>query len=370
MILILTGGINMPLPNKHVTIAIIDSYFNIRKDKWGLSIENFEKADLKEVENNKRQSCFDLVRAINKAETLENWRNFLYKISMEILVEQENVKLSEQSYFGFRSYFMDRPLFLETLSAVRAYCISQLELHPAFEAMKDNLIKEVSSAKDEEVKKDLVMKLAHLGSIRGFEEVATGNPRDGVTIQISYYFQRKYHLLHNKEITMVRDALAKELKEESFADFETNVLQGKRTAEICKKFLEGESKLAAMVAEIKKRDEKAYEVKASVAEVKPTISYAAIAGKLSPPAKLPPLENAPVLKIDSKEAKAETKVEPKVEPKPEPKAVSPTPEKSTIVKLPKVSPVSFVVPSARPTRRATRFQAKIAEEESKSQYSF
>lgn len=220
----------MPLPNPKISKAIFASYFQIRHDTWGLvdSDEPILPTDPKALL--KIEVCYNFLKQFDTASTFHDWLAIIYDLAEKEKVE--DLTYTGKRFLGLASYFVDRPLLLLTLRAIRSYIISQLKDEPAFKDAKARLQDELINLKGR-----IVFETENNTSTKESLAQMDALVKTTASKLAALNDEATYHHTYFTEVIMRRDFTAKvsNLNENKFDDFQHNVNEGLRKLDLLDK---------------------------------------------------------------------------------------------------------------------------------------
>lgn len=235
--------VSMSLPKSEVVIALIDSYINFRKEKWGLVVTESNSIKLPEDATAlyKIETCKKILKDAKNAKTIEDWIGICNDLFHKEIAEYELTQKFTTKY----NPLSDAGKLYELLRALRSYCLSQLNAENHFKEIKSKLESDI-----EELEKNILYKRKHaetadkvkkveLGeAIKKHEDEMADKTKQLRALDSSKEYYHDYFLTIIKE----RDILAKVLKENSFEDFIASVVNHSRPSLLSLKLIETNEK--------------------------------------------------------------------------------------------------------------------------------
>lgn len=233
----------MSTPDKEVVYALIESYLNMRKDKWSLVNANDEIA-LPNDESEAAQKIDVCVRILQQAKDcyfIDEWISLI-----KLLYNMEQNELERHNNYWLPRRKFGSVLLIETLQAIRSYILQQMNTDRTIFRNDDVGIGPIFS-KYKEALTTHTNYVAHPDLYSPDQVEKAKNALDAADRQYKPYNldelerNKRDHLSFFSNRIMVNDPRSKELKELSFSDFEKNVKlpdeKLKRKSHICLKLL-------------------------------------------------------------------------------------------------------------------------------------
>lgn len=228
----------MPLPNRKVVTALIESYLSSRKDeKWYITKEQLKSKDIDKTARQKIDSCEEILKYMQDMEnTVQAWADFIYFLYDKDRYEDENQ--TGNRFGGILKPVWPYSQLWSTVHAIISYINSQLIKEPKFEKIKQSL---------QEDAQQLTLAIAEDKKRQMPSEISAEKARQLLLVQnkIKALAISNYYTTSHFSAILKKYKDTKELKEENFEQYVANVEKGERKTEFCDYLLQDDVQLQA-----------------------------------------------------------------------------------------------------------------------------
>jgi len=198
--------------DKLVIKAMFETYFNIRKENWGLVVEeNIKLPEPDSTQMSKIKTCLDLIdelSPVNKSSVAE-WLAFVHKV--------DTAQANELPTLANRLYITE-PHLANMLGAINSYIITSMQ-------DEDDFKKEISSL----VRRKAIIENAIACRLGGVEAIEANKVQLAkISQQLGLYTPSGIHISYFNNTIKNKDPSATILKETAFEDYVKNAIEGQR----------------------------------------------------------------------------------------------------------------------------------------------